>query len=249
MFCVGIPTLRPLYMKKRHGLTTEYGNHGQASAVSDDRLPRFTMMDQKRVVAGPATRDADMGQSALSPNMENDPEARAAAMLDARVLAAAAAAMSKPVDLESGASARDSGSFYAPRDEESFGAFLDRERARELGEHKPPSMLGRPTTAHTRSFSINCQSRSHGGSAGHRMREDSVARPATAHTASSGYSMNNAGNYRWRDDSVDAILGLYDRSIGGVAAAARAGGGRRGIWVRNEVHVRREEDSNWPLRS
>lgn len=252
MFCVGIPTLRPLYMKKRHGLTTEYGNHGQASAASDDRLPRFTMMDQKNAVASPATRDADMSQSASSPNLANDPEARAAAaMLDARVLAAAAAAMSKPVDLESSASARDSGSFYVPRDEESFGAFLDRERARELSEHKPLSMPGRPSTAHMRSFSnnISCQSRSHGGGVGHRWREDNVARPATAHTASSGHSMNNVGNYRWRDDSVDAILGLYDRSIGGAAAAARAGGDRRGIWVRNEVHVRREEDSNWPLRS
>ncbi|KAL8382180.1 hypothetical protein RB595_006118 [Gaeumannomyces hyphopodioides] len=251
MFCVGIPTLRPLYMKKRHGLTTEYGNRGHPSAVSDDRLPRFTMVDQKKVVASPATIDADMSQSASSPHLDISPEARAAAMLDARVLAAAAAAMEKPVDLESGASARDSGSFYAPRGEESFGAFLDRERARELGGQTPPSIPGRPVTAHMRSFSnnINYQGHSRGGS-GHRWREDSLARPATAHTASSGHSINNAGNYRWRDDSVDAILGLYDRSIGGAAAAAaRAGGDRRGIWVRNEVHIKREEDSNWPLKS
>ncbi|KAL8320666.1 hypothetical protein RB597_007098 [Gaeumannomyces tritici] len=250
MFCVGIPTLRPLYMKKRHGLTTEYGNRGNPSAVSDDRLPRFTMMDQKKVAASPAATDANMSQSTSSPNLDISPEDRAAAMLDARVLAAAAAAMEKPVDLESGVSARDSGSFYAPRDEESFGAFLDRERARELGGQKPPSIPGRPATAHMRSFSnnINYQGHSRGGS-GHRWREDSLVRPATAHTASSGHSVNNAGNYRWRDDSVDAILGLYDRSIGGAAAAARAGGDRRGIWVRNEVHIKREEDSNWPLRS
>jgi hypothetical protein len=243
MFCIGIPTLRPLYMKKRHGLTHEYGNQGGASAISDDRLPRFTMIDQKRVVVGsPATTDADMSPSTSSPASDiMDPETRAAAMLDARVLAAAAAAMEKPVDLESGASARDSGSFYASRGETSFGAFIEKEQARDLEEQKVLGVPGRPATAHMRSF----QNQHY---AGHRLREDSLARPATAHTASSGHSMNNMGNYRWRDDSVDAILGLYDRSIGG-PAGARSAADRRGIWVKNEVQIKREEDPNWPLRS
>ncbi|KAK4186509.1 hypothetical protein QBC35DRAFT_412650 [Podospora australis] len=46
MICLGIPTLRPLYLR-HHGRTTiGYGNHHHTDH-SDPELPRFTMIDRK----------------------------------------------------------------------------------------------------------------------------------------------------------------------------------------------------------
>ncbi|KAK4163039.1 hypothetical protein QBC43DRAFT_320440 [Cladorrhinum sp. PSN259] len=46
MFCLGIPTFRPLYLKRRGISTTDYGKRHD-SQHSDPELPRFTMIDRK----------------------------------------------------------------------------------------------------------------------------------------------------------------------------------------------------------
>ncbi|KAK4175035.1 hypothetical protein QBC36DRAFT_29888 [Triangularia setosa] len=46
LVCLGIPTLRPLYLKQRGISTIGYGNHHHTEH-SDPELPRFTMVDQK----------------------------------------------------------------------------------------------------------------------------------------------------------------------------------------------------------
>ncbi|KAK3680859.1 hypothetical protein B0T22DRAFT_313874 [Podospora appendiculata] len=47
MICLGIPTLRPLYLRNRIG-STGYGDRGAHTAhASDPELPQFTMCDQK----------------------------------------------------------------------------------------------------------------------------------------------------------------------------------------------------------
>ncbi|KAK0667675.1 hypothetical protein QBC41DRAFT_323488 [Cercophora samala] len=47
LVCLGIPTLRPLYLKQRGISTIGYGNHHHTEQ-SDPGLPHFTMVDQKK---------------------------------------------------------------------------------------------------------------------------------------------------------------------------------------------------------
>jgi hypothetical protein len=49
LICIGIPTLRPLYLKTR-GITSAYGRQGQSQA---SELPRFTMVDRKLPISSP----------------------------------------------------------------------------------------------------------------------------------------------------------------------------------------------------
>ncbi|KAK3320410.1 hypothetical protein B0T19DRAFT_240226 [Cercophora scortea] len=46
MICLGIPTLRPLYLRNRIG-STGYGERAHTAHASDPELPQFTMCDQK----------------------------------------------------------------------------------------------------------------------------------------------------------------------------------------------------------
>ncbi|KAK0718987.1 hypothetical protein B0T21DRAFT_404330 [Apiosordaria backusii] len=46
LICLGIPALRPFYLKQRGISTIGYGNHHH-SQYSDPELPRFTMVDRK----------------------------------------------------------------------------------------------------------------------------------------------------------------------------------------------------------
>lgn len=47
MVCIGIPTLRPLYMKSR-GVTSTYGKHGHSRA---SEFPEFTMCEPERALS------------------------------------------------------------------------------------------------------------------------------------------------------------------------------------------------------
>jgi hypothetical protein len=48
MICLGVPTLRPLYLKQRGQLSIGYGSHARHThEEEEDELPQFTMLDQK----------------------------------------------------------------------------------------------------------------------------------------------------------------------------------------------------------
>lgn len=47
MVCLGIPTLRPLYLKQRGQLSIGYDGHQHDTQEDEEELPRFTMVDQK----------------------------------------------------------------------------------------------------------------------------------------------------------------------------------------------------------
>lgn len=52
MICLGVPTLRPLYLKQRGQLSIGYNSHARRSREDEeDELPRFTMVDQKPPIA------------------------------------------------------------------------------------------------------------------------------------------------------------------------------------------------------
>ncbi|TLS28451.1 hypothetical protein PpBr36_01423 [Pyricularia pennisetigena] len=265
MFCIGIPTLRPLYMKKRHGVTHETVSNGNgsgqpATGQSDDRLPRFTMMQAKQEKGGlgNTAHPSTIPTTSTTCSSEHDLEANNSALDDSRVLAAAAAAMSKPIDLESRAASpagRDHHHHSAPLSPTTLQAMRLAAFTRfpdAVGHMQAPP--ARPMAAHVRSASNNA-------AYGHTRRHDDdviigapVARPATSHTRSyngSVASSHTSHDRLRRDDSVDLILGLYDhnqRTHGARPPNGTPGDGR-GIWITNEVHIGREDNINWPLRS
>lgn len=55
MVCLGVPTLRPLYLKQR-GLSIGYADRDHSRP--DEALPRFTMIDQKPTAFEPSGRDS-----------------------------------------------------------------------------------------------------------------------------------------------------------------------------------------------
>lgn len=55
MVCLGIPTLRPLYLKKR-GMSIGYADRRHSRA--DEVLPQFTMIDSKPPVFDPSGHDS-----------------------------------------------------------------------------------------------------------------------------------------------------------------------------------------------
>lgn len=261
MFCIGIPTLRPLYMKKRHGVTHEtvsnMNRSGQPpTGQSDDRLPRFTMIQTKQEKGGDlggsnTTHPSTMPTTSTTCSSEHDLEANNTALDDSRVLAAAAAAMSKPIDLESRAASpagRDYRHHNGPVSPTTLQAMRLAAFTRfpDAGGHMPPP--ARPVAAHVRSASNNAVYYGHG-----RRRDDDL-RPATSHSRSyngSVASSHTSHDRLRRDDSVDLILGLYDHNQRPQGARPPNGppGDRRGIWITSEVHVGREDNINWPLRS
>lgn len=60
MVCLGVPTLRPLYLKQR-GMSIGYANH-QDHTNPDDELPQFTMCDNKPPLGDPSTRESSSSQ-------------------------------------------------------------------------------------------------------------------------------------------------------------------------------------------
>ncbi|KAI6362019.1 hypothetical protein MCOR25_006320 [Pyricularia grisea] len=265
MFCIGIPTLRPLYMKKRHGVTHETVSNrnrsGQApTGQSDDRLPRFTMIQTKQEKGGLAntTNPSTIPTTSTTcSSSEHDLEANNSALDDSRVLAAAAAAMSKPIDLESRAASPAGRDYHhngpvSPTTLQAMRLAAFTRFPDAVGHMQPPA---RPVAAHVRSVSNNAVW-------GHGRRRDdddvgagtAVVRPATSHTRSyngSVASSHTSHDRLRRDDSVDLILGLYDHNQRAQGARPPNGppGDRKGIWITNEVHIGREDNINWPLRS
>lgn len=63
MVCLGIPTLRPLYLRKR-GLDVEYGDKGQTHAT-DPELPLFTMCEQPTPEVTPVREKPSTSSSQL----------------------------------------------------------------------------------------------------------------------------------------------------------------------------------------
>ena len=51
MICVGIPTLRPLYLKSR-GLPTTHSQQSRSHSRSNE-LPQFTMIKEKPIISSP----------------------------------------------------------------------------------------------------------------------------------------------------------------------------------------------------
>ncbi|KAK3343475.1 hypothetical protein B0T25DRAFT_300146 [Lasiosphaeria hispida] len=72
MVCLGIPTLRPLYLKQR-GLSQAYGERGNTHA-SNSELPQFTMCDQKPL--DPTPKPAPIVQQEPAPIITQQEKAR-----------------------------------------------------------------------------------------------------------------------------------------------------------------------------
>jgi len=66
VICIGIPTLRPLYLRTR-GMSIGYANRSQSRA---SELPQFTMCDAKPVV-DPYVRDSASSQAPLRGDLES----------------------------------------------------------------------------------------------------------------------------------------------------------------------------------
>ncbi|KAI5856135.1 hypothetical protein GGS23DRAFT_618846 [Durotheca rogersii] len=73
MVCIGIPTLRPLYLRTR-GLTSAYSNQGRSHNAS--QLPRFVMCDQKAPSPPPdPVRDSGFSHARTDSNVSRPPPA------------------------------------------------------------------------------------------------------------------------------------------------------------------------------
>ncbi|KAI2462959.1 hypothetical protein F4781DRAFT_156209 [Annulohypoxylon bovei var. microspora] len=72
MVCIGIPTLRPLYLKTR-GFASAYSNHGQGSNANE--LPRFVMYERKASNPPPPPRDSGFSHSQADHSMTKPPPA------------------------------------------------------------------------------------------------------------------------------------------------------------------------------
>ncbi|KAI0377386.1 hypothetical protein F5Y04DRAFT_264557 [Hypomontagnella monticulosa] len=72
MVCIGIPTLRPLYLKTR-GLSSAYSNHGRSNDNSE--LPQFTMYDRKALSPRTPVRDSSFSHTRFDSNVSRPPAA------------------------------------------------------------------------------------------------------------------------------------------------------------------------------
>jgi len=66
VICIGIPTLRPLYLRTR-GMSIGYANRSRSQA---SELPQFTMCDAKPIV-DPYVRDSASSQAPLKGDVES----------------------------------------------------------------------------------------------------------------------------------------------------------------------------------
>ncbi|CAJ2504665.1 Uu.00g120590.m01.CDS01 [Anthostomella pinea] len=78
MVCIGVPTLRPLYLKAR-GLSSTLGSIRQSNA---SELPQFTMCDGKEVLCPPPARDSGFSQFRPNSRIAKPPPAYTRARSD-----------------------------------------------------------------------------------------------------------------------------------------------------------------------
>ncbi|KAI0601176.1 hypothetical protein F4775DRAFT_543060 [Biscogniauxia sp. FL1348] len=73
MVCIGVPTLRPLYLKAR-GVASAYGHHARSEA--SDAPPQFTMCDRKAPIGPgpPAQVDSGFSHSRTDSNVTKPPD-------------------------------------------------------------------------------------------------------------------------------------------------------------------------------
>ncbi|KAI1134631.1 hypothetical protein F5Y05DRAFT_203539 [Hypoxylon sp. FL0543] len=79
MICIGIPTLRPLYLKTR-GFANSYSNQGRSNNSSG--LPRFVMYDLKASKPSPRVRDSGFSHARTDSNLSRPPAVYAKARND-----------------------------------------------------------------------------------------------------------------------------------------------------------------------
>ncbi|KAI1204202.1 uncharacterized protein F4807DRAFT_448568 [Annulohypoxylon truncatum] len=70
MICLGIPTLRPLYLKTR-GFASAYSNHGQSSHANE--IPRFVMYERKASNPAPSAHDSGISYARTDNNIKTPP--------------------------------------------------------------------------------------------------------------------------------------------------------------------------------
>jgi hypothetical protein len=59
MVCLGIPTLRPLYLRRRGSIGySGYADRHRSGGGLEEQLPQFTMIDQKPPIFDPSLRDS-----------------------------------------------------------------------------------------------------------------------------------------------------------------------------------------------
>lgn len=79
MVCLGVPTLRPLYLRHR-SLSIGYGDR-EHNSHADEQLPRFTMVDQK---PPPAYVEPEAARAASASSSHTKVEAGDSSSLPAR---------------------------------------------------------------------------------------------------------------------------------------------------------------------
>ncbi len=249
MVCLGIPTLRPLYLKQR-GLSIGYGDRAHTHH-SDPGLPQFTMCDQKPAPSAPGTPQT----SATSeiPEQQQQPDSKSRKP-PPRPQTPLLFTNNHAQHIELTSVQKEEGLSSTPnhlRDSSSSHTMVDSDSDSDaVPSPEPPPT--RPKNAYLRDRDMSTE----------RQRDLEWARKrelTPGPTCSDGDS-----------DSVDDILGLYNsdrsRSRGRVwnklrdmNATPEPMAGQGGIWVKNEVWVDVENGyshghshgpaADWPLPS